>query len=80
MKNEDDAGAPPNATAQLRSQQVDNAIRAIQQKKSPPEIDFTIHVMQDGTQVNTQERVCKGMEAIRRRVLRSYQVSILHPT
>jgi len=43
-----------------RNQQVDNAIRAIQQKKPVPEIDFTIHTMEDGTQVSTLERVCKG--------------------
>jgi len=43
-----------------RTQQVDNAIRAIQQKKPRPEIDFTIHVMEDGSQVSTLERVCKG--------------------
>jgi serine/threonine-protein phosphatase 2B catalytic subunit len=40
--------------------QVDNAIRAIHQKKPVPEIDFTLHTMEDGTQVNTMERVCKG--------------------
>ena len=44
-----------------RTQQVDNAIRAIQEKKPLPEIDFSIHTMEDGTQVSTQERVCKGM-------------------
>jgi serine/threonine-protein phosphatase 2B catalytic subunit len=44
-----------------KDQQVDNAIRAIQQKKPLPEIDFTIHTMEDGTQVSTMERVCKGM-------------------
>lgn len=43
-----------------RNQQVDNAIRAIQEKKPAPEIDFTIHTMEDGSQVNTMERVCKG--------------------
>lgn len=43
-----------------RNAQVDNAIRAIQDKKPVPEIDFTIHTMEDGTQVNTTERVCKG--------------------
>lgn len=47
-----------------RTQQVDNAIRAIQQKKPVPEIDFTIHTMEDGTQVNTMERVCKGTSGI----------------
>lgn len=43
-----------------RTQQVDNAIRAIQEKKPVPEIDFTIHTMEDETQVSTLERVCKG--------------------
>lgn len=42
---------------------MDNAIRAVQQKKPVPEIDFTLHTMEDGTQVSTQERVCKGMPA-----------------
>ncbi|KAI0108640.1 serine/threonine-protein phosphatase 2B catalytic subunit [Nemania sp. FL0031] len=42
---------------------VDNAIRAIRQKKPLPEIDFTIHTMEDGTQVNTTERVCKDVQA-----------------
>jgi hypothetical protein len=44
----------------FNEQQVDNAIRAIREKKPLPEIDFSIHVMEDGTQVNTMERVCKG--------------------
>jgi len=44
-------------------QQVDNAIRAIREKKPLPEIDFTIHTMEDGTQVNTMERVCKDVQA-----------------
>ncbi|TRX89108.1 hypothetical protein FHL15_010025 [Xylaria flabelliformis] len=48
---------------QLRNAQVDNAIRAIRQKKPLPEIDFTIHTMEDGTQVNTTERVCKDVQA-----------------
>lgn len=66
MENEDDRGgaAPPSAAEPLASRQVDNAIRAIQRKKPVPEIDFTIHVMPDGTEINTTERVCKGMEAI----------------
>jgi len=38
----------------------DNAIRAVKQKKPVPEIDFNLHTMEDGTQVNTLERVCKG--------------------
>ena len=40
--------------------QIDNAIRALNTKKPIPEIDFTLHTMEDGTQVNTMERVCKG--------------------
>jgi serine/threonine-protein phosphatase 2B catalytic subunit len=41
--------------------QVDNALRALQQKKPIPEIDFTLHTMEDGSQVSTMERVCKGI-------------------
>lgn len=37
--------------------------RAVNQKKPVPEIDFSLHTMEDGTQVSTQERVCKGMVA-----------------
>ena len=29
-------------------------------KNPVPDIDFTVHVMEDGTEVSTQERVCKG--------------------
>jgi serine/threonine-protein phosphatase 2B catalytic subunit len=65
MDSEEDKSAPfPSLPANddgQRNAQVDNAIRAIQDKKPPPEIDFSIHTMEDGTQVNTQERVCKGM-------------------
>ncbi|KDN68990.1 putative calcineurin-like phosphoesterase [Colletotrichum sublineola] len=55
----------PNAPGEDRrtQQQVDNAIRAIREKKPLPEIDFTIHTMEDGTQVNTMERVCKDVQA-----------------
>ncbi|KAK6441920.1 3',5'-cyclic-nucleotide phosphodiesterase (PDEase) (3':5'-CNP) [Oleoguttula sp. CCFEE 5521] len=44
-------------------QWADNAMRAVQKKKQLPEIDFTIHQMEDGSQVNTQERVCKDVQA-----------------
>ena len=40
--------------------QLDNAIRALHQKKPVPEIDFTLHSMEDGTEVSTLDRVCKG--------------------
>lgn len=37
------------------------AARAMEHKKPVPEIDFTLHTMEDGQQVSTQERVCKGI-------------------
>ena len=35
------------------------AVSQIQQKKPIPTIDFTIHHLEDGTTVSTQERVVK---------------------
>jgi hypothetical protein len=35
---------------------------AVRHKKPVPEIDFTLHTMEDGTQVSTAERVCKGID------------------
>jgi hypothetical protein len=56
----------------------DAAIRAVRQKKPPPEIDFTLHTMEDGVQVNTQERVCKGMLYIIGRLIpRTYSDIVL---
>ncbi|KAI4236541.1 MAG: hypothetical protein LQ352_007993 [Teloschistes flavicans] len=41
-----------------------NAIeRAVQEKRPVPEIDFTLHTMEDNTQVSTQDRVCKDVQA-----------------
>ena len=37
-------------------------MRAVTDKKPVPEIDFTLHTMEDNTQVSTQERVCKGID------------------
>ncbi len=56
----DGAGSAPSTVEDRRNLQVDNAIRAIREKKPVPEIDFSIHTMEDGSQVSTQERVCKG--------------------
>ena len=42
------------------SQHLENAIRALNEKKPIPEIDFSLHTMEDGSQVSTQDRVCKG--------------------
>lgn len=55
--------ADPNVSAVAieNSRKQENAIRAVIEKKPPPEIDFTLHTMEDGTQVSTLERVCKGM-------------------
>lgn len=39
---------------------IQNAVRAVNQKKPVPEIDFTLHTMEDGSQVSTLDRVCKG--------------------
>jgi len=35
----------------------------MQHKKQVPEIDFTLHTMEDGSTVSTQERACKGMSS-----------------
>ncbi|OBR11831.1 Serine/threonine-protein phosphatase [Colletotrichum higginsianum IMI 349063] len=56
----DPEGASTPGEERRTQQQVDNAIRAIREKKPLPEIDFSIHTMEDGTQVNTMERVCKA--------------------
>lgn len=36
--------------------------RAVTEKKPVPEIDFTLHTMEDNTQVSTMERVVKGKQ------------------
>lgn len=37
-----------------------NPVRGLADQKSTPEIDFSLHTMEDGTQVSTLERVVKG--------------------
>ncbi|KAI4265602.1 MAG: hypothetical protein L6R38_009298 [Xanthoria sp. 2 TBL-2021] len=37
--------------------------RALSDKKPVPEVDFTLHVLEDNTMVSTQERVCKDVQA-----------------
>ncbi|KAL1644482.1 3',5'-cyclic-nucleotide phosphodiesterase (PDEase) (3':5'-CNP) [Diplodia intermedia] len=44
-------------------QYIQNAVRAVHQKKPVPEIDFSLHTMEDGTQVSTMERVIKDVQA-----------------
>ncbi|KAK5137722.1 3',5'-cyclic-nucleotide phosphodiesterase (PDEase) (3':5'-CNP) [Meristemomyces frigidus] len=50
-----------------QSQYAENAVRRIQDRqggrKVLPEIDFTLHTMEDGSTVSTQERVCKDVQA-----------------
>lgn len=53
-----------NMQSSIGRTKVDNALRAIHQKKPIPEIDFTLHTMEDGTQVSTLERVCKGNQPL----------------
>lgn len=54
------------------NRQVDNALRAIHEKKPIPEIDFTLHTMEDGSQVSTMERVCKGWTNLLPRTVSCY--------
>ncbi|KAL7270058.1 3',5'-cyclic-nucleotide phosphodiesterase (PDEase) (3':5'-CNP) [Rhizina undulata] len=53
----------PSSNAIENQQKLEKAIRAVHDKKPPPEIDFTLHSMEDGTQVSTLERVCKDVQA-----------------
>ena len=62
-----DAGSG-NSQGLDNTSQMENAIRALNEKKPTPEIDFTVHVMEDGSQVNTQERICKDVQAPATRV------------
>lgn len=55
--------ATPSSAALENTQKLENAIRAVNEKRPPPEIDFTLHTMEDGTQVSTLERVCKDVQA-----------------
>ncbi|KAI9759644.1 MAG: hypothetical protein M4579_002212 [Chaenotheca gracillima] len=58
MDKRDTAGQAPAGT-----QHLDKTIRAVHDKKPVPEIDFSLHTMEDGTQVSTMERVCKDVQA-----------------
>lgn len=64
MEGVEQANAPlpsPDApTGAAQNAQVDNALKALNNKKPIPDIDFTLHTMEDGNQVNTTERVVKG--------------------
>lgn len=55
--------SPPPANPANQNEYFNNAIRAATNKNPPPEIDFTLHTMEDGSQVNTMDRVCKEVQA-----------------
>jgi len=46
-----------------RRQRIENAYDKIARKNLLPQIDFTVHTMDDGEQVSTQERVIKDVQA-----------------
>jgi serine/threonine-protein phosphatase 2B catalytic subunit len=62
MNGEEPARQPP-VRGMANRIQIDNALRALNNKKPVPEIDFTLHTMEDGSQASTLERVCKGTRA-----------------
>lgn len=49
--------------ATTNSIKLENAIKAFQQKKPIPKIDYSSYTMDDGTKVSTQERVVKTVRA-----------------
>jgi len=51
---------PPAPGAQYTLRMDAPLAHAVANRKPVPEIDFTLHTMEDGSQVSTQERVCKG--------------------
>lgn len=50
-------------TASQNSKQLENAIRAFQQKRPIPKVDLTIHQMPDGSEVSTVERPVQTVRA-----------------
>ncbi|KAL1304183.1 hypothetical protein AAFC00_000607 [Neodothiora populina] len=42
---------------------IESAVRAVTNKRPVPEIDFSLHTMEDGSQVSTLDRVCKDVQA-----------------
>ncbi|KAF9437549.1 3',5'-cyclic-nucleotide phosphodiesterase (PDEase) (3':5'-CNP) [Entomortierella beljakovae] len=52
-----------NVATTAREAQAHAALRNLQNKKPVPEIDFTIHVMDDGTTASTLERYSKDVQA-----------------
>ncbi|KAJ6478151.1 Metallo-dependent phosphatase-like protein [Mycena vitilis] len=44
-------------------EQIAHALAQIQNRQPPPEIDYTQHILEDGTAISTQERVVKDVQA-----------------
>jgi len=59
------ASSPPSSPLRSPSfgsyEQTQKAIDAMRNKAPIEDIDFTVHVMEDGTEVSTLERVCRGI-------------------
>ncbi|ODQ64438.1 Metallo-dependent phosphatase [Nadsonia fulvescens var. elongata DSM 6958] len=54
---------PSSAIASANAQKLENAIRALNDKRPVPQIDYSIYTTDDGTEVSTQERVVKSVPA-----------------
>ncbi|KAF7369893.1 Serine/threonine-protein phosphatase [Mycena sanguinolenta] len=54
----------PQTTMSINSpQHIAQALAQIQNRPPPPEIDYTQHILEDGTAISTQERVIKDVQA-----------------
>ena len=51
------------AIAEKNNQKIENAIRAFQEKRPLPRMDFSIHKGADGVETSTEERVVKSVQA-----------------
>ncbi|CAD6945764.1 unnamed protein product [Tilletia controversa] len=58
-----DSASSAMPTVQERAQRLQKGIAQIQHRPPTIEIDFTMHTTDDGTQVSTQERVIKDVQA-----------------
>jgi serine/threonine-protein phosphatase 2B catalytic subunit len=58
-----DSSEHVSARTEVNTRKIENAIRAFQEKKPLPQIDFTLHRTEDGTVVSTVERVVKTVPA-----------------
>lgn len=52
-----------SARTEVNTRKIENAIRAFQEKKPLPQIDYTLHKTEDGAVVSTTDRVVKSVPA-----------------